>query len=120
MKLFNHINARSVDEATELLANYEGKAKLNAGGTDLLGVLKDRILPDYPEVIVNIKMIPGLNTIEEGEKGINIGALTTLADIITSPLIEKNCSLLPPDPEHGNDWRQPLSGYPLLVLSISR
>lgn len=94
MKLFNHINAHSVDEATQILAKYEGKAKLNAGGTDLLGVLKDRILPDYPEAIINIKMIPGLNTIEEDEEGISIGALTTLVDIITSPLIKKNCPLL--------------------------
>lgn len=94
MKPFAHVNARSVDEATQLLAKYEGKAKLNAGGTDLLGVLKGRILPDYPEAIINIKMIPGLNTIEEDEEGINIGALTTLADIITSPLIEKTCLIL--------------------------
>lgn len=94
MKTFAHFNARSVDEAIQLLAKYEGKAKLNAGGTDLLGVLKDRILPDYPEAIINVKMIPGLNTIKEDKKGISIGALNTLADIITSPLIEKTCSLL--------------------------
>ncbi|RJX28501.1 MAG: xanthine dehydrogenase family protein subunit M [Dethiobacter sp.] len=94
MKPFAHVNAGSVDEAAQLLAKYEGKAKLNAGGTDLLGVLKDRILPDYPETIINIKTIPGLNTIEEDEGGISIGALTTLVDIIRSPLIEKYCPLL--------------------------
>lgn len=94
MKPFTHINVRSVDEATLLLAQYEGKAKLNAGGTDLLGVLKDRILPDYPETVINIKTIPGLNTIKEDEDRMRIGALTTIADIITSPLIEKTCSLL--------------------------
>jgi len=94
MKPFAHFNARSVDEAVQLLAKYEGKAKLNAGGTDLLGVLKDRILPAYPEAIINIKTIPGLNTIEEDEKGIMIGALTPLVDIIRSPLIAKYCPLL--------------------------
>ncbi len=94
MKLFAHVNAYSVDETIKLLAKYEGTAKLNAGGTDLLGVLKNRILPNYPEVIINIKSIPGLNTIEEDEEGINIGTLTTLADIIASPVIEKNYSLL--------------------------
>jgi len=35
MKPFTHYNARSVKEATGLLAQYEGKAKVNAGGTDL-------------------------------------------------------------------------------------
>ena len=94
MKPFAHTNAGSVEEAVQLLAKFKGKAKLNAGGTDLLGVLKDRVLPDYPEAIINIKTIPGLNTIEEDEEGISIGALTTLVDIITSPLIEKYCPLL--------------------------
>lgn len=94
MKPFAHINAGSVDEATQLLLQYAGKARLNAGGTDLIGVLKDRILPDYPQAIINIKTIPGLNTIAEDETGISIGALTTLADIIRSTLIAKHFPLL--------------------------
>lgn len=94
MKPFAHVNAGSVDEALQLLAKYEGKAKLNAGGTDLLGVLKDHILPEYPEAIINIKTISGLCTIEENEEGICIGALTSLADIIRSPLVEKYFPLL--------------------------
>ena len=94
MRSFAHFNARSVDEAIELLAQFQGKAKLNAGGTDLLGVLKDRILPDYPEAIINIKSIPGLNTIEEEEAGVRIGALTTLSDIIRSPLLAEHFPLL--------------------------
>ncbi len=94
MKPFAHMNARSVEEAAQLLAQYEGKARLNAGGTDLLGVLKDRILPDYPEALINLKMIPGLNTIAEDQEGLTIGVLTTLVDIIHSPLINEVCPLL--------------------------
>jgi len=94
MKAFTHVNARSVDEAIQLLVQSKGRAKLNAGGTDLLGVLKDRILPDYPETIINIKTIPGLSSIEVDEEGINIGALTPLVDIISSSLVKKNISLL--------------------------
>ncbi len=82
MKSFVHVHARSVNEATELLAAYKGEAKLNAGGTDLLAVLKDRILPDYPKAIINIKSIPGLNTLYEEEDGVVVGALTTLTDLI--------------------------------------
>ena len=37
MKSFNHVNAKTVNEAVKLLKNYKGKAKLIAGGTDLLG-----------------------------------------------------------------------------------
>jgi xanthine dehydrogenase YagS FAD-binding subunit len=94
MKPFAHYNARSVEEALRLLAEYGGKAKLNAGGTDLLGVLKDRILPDYPEAIVNIKTIPGLKNIAEDEEGISIGALVTLAEITASPLVAGTVPLL--------------------------
>jgi len=94
MKTFAHVNAGSVDEVTNLLAQYQGKAKINAGGTDLLGVLKHRILPEYPEMLINIKKITGLNIIEADEEWIRIGALTTLVDIVKSPLIEKTCSLL--------------------------
>ena len=43
MKPFNHIDAKTTEEAGVLLKN-DG-ARLVAGGTDLLGILKDRILP---------------------------------------------------------------------------
>lgn len=94
MKSFVHYNASSVPEAIELLAKFAGRAKLNAGGTDLLGVLKDQILPDYPPAVINVKTVPGLNTIEENEAAIRIGALTTLSDLIKSPLVAKTLPML--------------------------
>jgi len=94
MKSFVHVNAQSVEEAVGLLAQYRGGAKLNAGGTDLLGVLKDRILPDYPEAVINIKTIPGLDTIEEDADRIRIGALATLAGISSSPVVNESCPIL--------------------------
>jgi xanthine dehydrogenase YagS FAD-binding subunit len=85
VKTFGHFNARSVDEALSLLKDYGGRARLIAGGTDLLGVLKDQILEKYPDALVNIKTIPGLDTIEENAEGLRIGALAKLADIVHSP-----------------------------------
>ena len=87
MKSFKHVDARTGNEAVRLLQKYEGKAKLIAGGTDLLGTLKDRILPEYPEAIINIKTIPGLDYIKEDAQGLKIGALTRLADIAESPMV---------------------------------
>ena len=87
MKPFTHHNARSIDEAITLLTQYKGRAKLNAGGTDLLGVLKERNLPEYPEAIINIKTITGLNYIKEDETGLKIGALTKLSDLTKSPFL---------------------------------
>ena len=77
-----------------MLKAYRGKAKLIAGGTDLLGILKDRILPDYPEAIINIKTIPGLDYIKEDAKGLKIGALTTLSDIAKSPVVKEKYKVL--------------------------
>jgi NADPH-dependent glutamate synthase beta subunit-like oxidoreductase/CO/xanthine dehydrogenase FAD-binding subunit len=92
MKPFEHRDAKTVDEAVEVLR--ENRGKLIAGGTDLLGVLKDRVLPTYPEVLVNIKNIPGLDTIERDEGGMKIGALAKLADIASSTLVKKEYPML--------------------------
>lgn len=88
MKTFNHVNAASLEHALSLLAKSGEKARLIAGGTDLLGVLKDEILPDYPELVINLKGIPGLDGVEEHDGELRIGALTRLADIAGSPLIQ--------------------------------
>jgi xanthine dehydrogenase YagS FAD-binding subunit len=89
MRNFVHFNARSVDEAVEILNRYGGRACVNAGGTDLLGKLKDEILPKYPEAIVNIKSIPDLEFIREDGGVLRIGALTRLEDIATDPIVRK-------------------------------
>jgi len=88
VRSFNHVNARTIDDARSLLDRYKDKAVLNAGGTDLLGVLKDEILPDYPELVINIKTIPGLDAIEEDDEGRTIGALARLSHIAGSDLIK--------------------------------
>ncbi len=88
MKTFEHFDAASVEEALSLLKKYGGKARVMAGGTDLLGVLKDEILEDYPEVLVNIKSIPELDRIKEDSQGLRIGALTKLDHVASSPAIK--------------------------------
>ena len=92
MKPFEHRDAKTVDEAVELLREERGK--LIAGGTDLLGELKDRVLPTYPELLVNIKSIPGLDSIERDEGGVRIGALAKLADVAAHPLIKEGYPML--------------------------
>jgi NADPH-dependent glutamate synthase beta subunit-like oxidoreductase len=94
MKSFTHHNARTLKQASALLSKYDGKAKVNAGGTDLLGGLRDNCMADFPEAVINIKNIAGLNYIKAGAKGLRIGALTTLADIVKSPDIRKDYSLI--------------------------
>ena len=94
MKTFDHYDARSIDEALGLLGKHRGKARLNAGGTDLLGLLKDRVLPQYPELIVNIKTIPGLDYIEEDGERLRIGALARLCDLAGSRLLQERYGVI--------------------------
>jgi NADPH-dependent glutamate synthase beta subunit-like oxidoreductase len=94
MKSFTHHNARSLKEAVRLLTKYQGKAKISAGGTDLVGILKEKSLPEYPEAVINIKAISGLNYIKEDEQGLKIGSLTKLSDIANSPAIKETYRLL--------------------------
>jgi xanthine dehydrogenase YagS FAD-binding subunit len=94
VRSFKHFNAASVDEAVSLLSDYQGRAKLIAGGTDLLGVLKDHILPDYPEALINIKTIQGLDNIQENGEGLSLGPSTKLAEMVRSPVIRKKYPVL--------------------------
>jgi xanthine dehydrogenase YagS FAD-binding subunit len=88
VKPFKHFDAASVDEALSMLKDYKGEARLMAGGTDLLAVLKDQILEGYPKALINIKTIPGLDKIQEKGEGLRIGALAKLADIALSPSVQ--------------------------------
>ena len=86
MKSFENIDVKSVAEAVALLQKFQqGKkqALVVGGGSEALQLMKDNVLtPDY---VINLKTIPGLNTIKEERGGFRIGALTTLADIEDHP-----------------------------------
>jgi NADPH-dependent glutamate synthase beta subunit-like oxidoreductase/CO/xanthine dehydrogenase FAD-binding subunit len=94
MKAFNHVDTKTVNEAVKLLRNSRGRARLIAGGTDLLSTMKDRILPDYPETVINIKTIPNLDYIREDGGELTIGALAKLEEIAQSPIIKEKYRLL--------------------------
>ncbi len=91
MRPFRHINAGTLDEA---VAARQEKAMIIAGGTDCLGLLKNKVLPLYPAALVNIKNIPGLNYIEEDSGGLRIGALAKLADLASSPVVREKYGVL--------------------------
>lgn len=76
MKNFTYVNPSSVEEASELLK--QPGTVVMGGGTDLLGVLKDGLLPEYPEKVVSLKKLPGMDQIREEEDGLHIGAEATL------------------------------------------
>ena len=87
MRKFAHFNARTLEEAVSLLKRFGDRAQVIAGGTDLLGKMKDEILPRYPEALVNLKSIPGMEYVREEKEALRIGALTRLEEIATDSLV---------------------------------
>jgi hypothetical protein len=83
---FKHINAGTIDEAVSILRRHGNKAWVLAGGTDLIGTMRFEVLRDYPEVVVNLKTIPGLDYIKEEDGWLKIGALTRLEDIANNSI----------------------------------
>lgn len=66
--------------------NNRRRIRLMAGGQDLLTEMKERLVE--PEIVVNLKHIPGMNKIEHNPKtGLKIGALVTLTEIAEHPII---------------------------------
>ena len=77
MKAFEYVTALSAGSARQLVA---GHGAYLAGGNDLLGLLKDYLIPG-PDILVNVKSLPGLNQIERGDNRWTLGALVTVAEI---------------------------------------
>lgn len=85
---FTYLRPASAMEACDLLSQYGSRAKIMAGGTDLINFMqKKAILPEY---LIDIKEIPDMNAITYSEKeGLTIGALAKLRDIELSPVVKK-------------------------------
>jgi xanthine dehydrogenase YagS FAD-binding subunit len=81
---FSYIRPDSLAEAIAYLA-LEG-ARVNAGGTDLLGCLRDRVFSVSTVVsIAGIKELKGIEATPAG--GLRIGSLTTIAEVARHPVI---------------------------------
>ncbi len=85
---FEYVSPNSVKQALGLLSANLGDTEVLAGGTDLLGLMKDFVLT--PKRVVNIKHVSGLEAIRtERDGGVRIGALVTLDRIIEASHIRQ-------------------------------
>ncbi|MBI2325006.1 MAG: FAD binding domain-containing protein [Chloroflexi bacterium] len=90
MKSFEHMSPTSVQEAVKMLS--VGNARVIAGGTDLLGIMKDGLLPT--DRVVDLKAIPGLDKIREESGELRIGALARIGDLASSALVQQKAPAL--------------------------
>ncbi len=84
----------SVEQAIQILSLHGTEAAVYAGGTDLLIRLKNR-LAEAPKYLVDVKKIENLRYIREtADGGVQIGALTKLAEVADSALLAKKYPML--------------------------
>jgi xanthine dehydrogenase YagS FAD-binding subunit len=95
MRAFTNSNPKSVRDAVATLSKVQQQgqtASIVGGGSDLLGMVKEHLVS--PDVLVNLKAIRGLDTIEAKRDSVTIGGLTTLDTVSRDQRIRKEYTVL--------------------------
>jgi xanthine dehydrogenase YagS FAD-binding subunit len=93
MPAFDLLQPDSVAEAQKLLEQHGQDAWVLAGGLDSFDWLKDRI--KKPKVVVDLSGVGELKGIRPtADGGVEIGAMTTLTEVVTNPVIRQRFRLL--------------------------
>ena len=95
MKTFTNVNARDLRQAVARSADARQSgqaASFAGGGSDLLALMKERIV--RPDVIVSLKPIKGLDQLTPGGGGITIGGLITLDGLSRDARIHRQYAVL--------------------------
>ena len=95
MKAFTNANPSDLKGAVALAeqARQAGRTAVVAGGgSELLGLMKDRVIA--PDVVVNLRSIKGLDLIKAEAGGLTIGGLTTIDAVSRHPTIRQKYQVL--------------------------
>jgi len=92
MPAFELFQPATTEDALALLGRYGSDAWVLAGGLDSFDWLKDRI--KRPKVVVDLSQITNLSGVREAGGGLEIGAMTTLTEVVRHPLVRERYSLL--------------------------
>jgi len=90
---FELFQPTSVDDALALQSRYGAKGWVLAGGLDSFDWFKDRI--KRPEVVIDLSQVKELRGIRQNGDGIEIGAMTTLTEVVRHPLVREKFGILP-------------------------
>jgi xanthine dehydrogenase YagS FAD-binding subunit len=90
---FELFQPTSVDDALALQARHGAKAWVLAGGLDSFDWFKDRI--KRPEVVIDLSQVKELRGVRTTGDGLEIGAMTTLTEVVRHPMILEKYSILP-------------------------
>jgi len=90
---FELFQPTSVDDALALQARHGAKAWVLAGGLDSFDWFKDRI--KRPEVVIDLSQVKELRGMRQAGDGLEIGAMTTLTEVVRHPMIREKFGILP-------------------------
>lgn len=82
----------STDDALALLARHGREAWVLGGGLDSLDWFADRI--KRPAVVVDLSQIKELSGVRSGGDGLEIGAMTTLTEVVRHPTVREKYGIL--------------------------
>src|SRR3954449_12631612 len=82
----------SVDEALEVLKQRGEEARVIAGGTALVIMMKQRLV--RPELVVSLRRIPELQRIAADNGTLRLGATVTHRAVETAPQVQERWPLL--------------------------
>jgi aerobic carbon-monoxide dehydrogenase medium subunit len=92
LRRFTIHQPKTIAEASQMLADLGEKARLYAGGTELLLAMKHDLL--RYEHLVDVKTIPDLNKIELKNGSLMIGSTATHQAIERAPVVKENLPVL--------------------------
>ena len=92
MKNFEFASPQTEAEAVGLLHDHGGRTAVFAGGTDLVGLLQSDLVS--PERVVDVRKVSSMQGVRREADGLWVGALTTLDDVMASPLLKPYLSLV--------------------------
>ncbi len=92
MHEFEYRAPTTLEEALSLLQEYGDDAKVVAGGTALLIMMKQQLV--QPAVLVDLQNLPGMRGIDEADGGLRVGALTRHREVETSSLVQRRLPAL--------------------------
>src|SRR5256885_8278794 len=84
---FQYLAPRSLDEAATMLAEHGPQAMVVAGGTDLFPNMKRR--QQEPPVVIGLRSVAALHGVQTEDGQLRIGAMTSLHDVATHPLVRQ-------------------------------
>src|SRR5258706_14535938 len=92
MPAFELFQPATVEDALTLVERHGADAWIMAGGLDTFDWLKDR--SKRTNVVIDLSQMSELRGIKEAEGGVEIGALTTLTEVVRHPVIREKFGLL--------------------------